>query len=75
MMKPFVAQLANLSISTDPHTTAPSTLMLIERLMLNHGLTAYDVAYLELAYRLGVPNATQDHDLIKAAKALKVARL
>jgi rRNA-processing protein FCF1 len=30
---------------------------------------------LELAYRLGVPIATQDHDLIKAAKALKVPRL
>lgn len=70
-----IAQLAKLSIATDPHTTAPSTLMHIERLMLNHGLTSYDAVYLELAYRLGVPIATQDHDLIKAAKALKVARL
>ena len=70
-----IAQLADLSIVTDPHTTAPSTLMHIERLMLNHGLTSYDAAYLELAYRLGVRIATQDHDLIKAAKALKVPRL
>jgi hypothetical protein len=30
---------------------------------------------LELAFRSGVPIATQDHDLTKAAKALKVARL
>jgi predicted nucleic acid-binding protein len=36
---------------------------------------ADDAVYLELAYRLGVPIATQDHDLIKAAKALKVVRL
>ena len=43
--------------------------------VLNHGLTAYDAAYLELAFRLGVALATQDHDLIKAAKALKVSRL
>lgn len=43
--------------------------------MLNHGLTSYDAAYLELAYRMGVPIATQDHDLIKAAKALKVPRM
>jgi len=70
-----IAQLAGLSIATDPHTTAPSTLMHIERLMLNHGLTSYDAAYLELAFRLSVPLATQDHELIKAAKALKVARL
>jgi predicted nucleic acid-binding protein len=70
-----IAQLANLAIATDPHTTAPSTLMHIERLMLNHGLTSYDAAYLELAYRLGVAIATQDLNLIKAAKALKVARL
>lgn len=70
-----IAQLANLSIVTDPHTTAPSTLMHIERLMLNLGLTAYDAAYLELAYRLGVPIATQDRDLVNAARALKVAKL
>ncbi|MEI6178633.1 MAG: type II toxin-antitoxin system VapC family toxin [Verrucomicrobiota bacterium] len=70
-----IAQLDNLSIVTDPYTTAPSTLMHIERLMLNHGLTSYDAAYLELACRLGVPIATQDQDLIHAAKALKVARL
>jgi predicted nucleic acid-binding protein len=49
--------------------------MHIERLMLAYGLTSYDAAYLELAYRLGVPLATEDLDLIKAAKALKVPRL
>ena len=48
---------------------------MIEQLMLKHGLTSYDATYLELAFRLGVPLATQDHGLIKAAKALRVARV
>ena len=47
----------------------------MKRLMLNLGLTAYDAAYLELAFRLRVPIATQDQALIKAAKTLKVPRL
>ena len=67
-----LAGLAGLSILTDPHTTAPSTLMHIERLMLHHGLTSYDAAYLELAHRLDIPMATQDKEIIAAAKALKV---
>src|SRR5437879_5871951 len=38
----------------------------------SHKLTAYDAAYLELAIRRGLPLATLDHDLEKAAKALGV---
>jgi predicted nucleic acid-binding protein len=34
-----------------------------------HALTAYDVAYLDLAMRLGLPLASQDDDLRKAAQA------
>jgi predicted nucleic acid-binding protein len=34
-----------------------------------HGLTVYDAAYLELAQRYGVPLATLDGDLRKAAQA------
>jgi predicted nucleic acid-binding protein len=34
-----------------------------------HGLTSYDAAYLELALRLGIPMATLDSDLAKAARA------
>ena len=33
-----------------------------------HGLTTYDAAYLELALRLGVPLATLDQDLARAAR-------
>ena len=70
-----LASLAGLTILTDAHTTAPSTLMHVERLMLHHGLTSYDSTYLELAYRLDVSIATQDKDIIAAARALKVAIL
>lgn len=70
-----LASLANLTIITDPHTTWPSTLMHLERLMLRQGLASYDATYLELAYRLDVPIATQDKEMIAAAKALKVTIL
>ena len=43
--------------------------------MRHHGLTSYDASYLELAYRLDVPIATQDKEIISAAKTMKVAVL
>lgn len=39
------------------------------RLAEQHGLTAYDAAYLELAMRMGMPLATLDEALAKAAGA------
>ena len=38
-----------------------------------HGLTVYDATYLELALRKGLPLATLDKDLIKAARKAGVA--
>jgi predicted nucleic acid-binding protein len=38
-----------------------------------HRLTAYDAAYLELVLRTGLPLATLDDDLRKAAQAAGVA--
>lgn len=38
-----------------------------------HGLTVYDAVYLELAVRRGLPLATTDADLLKAAPAEAVA--
>ncbi|MBE2203622.1 MAG: type II toxin-antitoxin system VapC family toxin [Chthoniobacterales bacterium] len=70
-----LASLGSLMIVTDAHTTAASTLMHLERLMLHHGLTSYDASYLELAYRLDVPIATQDKEILAAAKSLKVGIL
>ena len=40
-----------------------------------HGLTAYDAAYLELAMRLGLPLATGDRDLKSAAARAGVVLL
>ena len=70
-----LSSLAGLTILTDAHTTATSTLMHLERMMRHHGLTSYDASYLELAYRLDVPIATQDKEIISAAKTMKVAVL
>ena len=38
-------------------------------------LTTYDAAYLELAMRLGLPLATKDRDLARAARSLRVKTL
>ena len=34
----------------------------------DHGLSAYDAAYLDVSLRRGLPLATQDHSLIEAAR-------
>jgi predicted nucleic acid-binding protein len=39
----------------------------------NHGLTAYDATYLELADRKGIRLASSDGNPIAAAKAAKIA--
>lgn len=70
-----LASLENLTIITDAYTTAASTLMHLERLMMHHGLTSYDATYLELAYRLDLPIATLDKEMIQAANSLKVSIL
>jgi predicted nucleic acid-binding protein len=46
----------------------------IERLSREHGLTAYDAAYLDLALESSSPLATLDEDLARACKKAK-ARL
>lgn len=45
------------------------------RLAEQHGLTAYDATYLELAMRCGMPLATSDTALIAAANVVGVALL
>lgn len=63
----FVAMIEDLPIVTDPSTGARAlgATMAIAR---EHGLTAYDAAYLELAMRLGLPLATGDRRLGAAAR-------
>ncbi|GDY23229.1 twitching motility protein PilT [Verrucomicrobiota bacterium] len=67
----FLHRLAALPIETDAESTrhAHDKTIALARL---HKLTAYDAAYLELALRRGVPLATADEALRKAAKAAGV---
>jgi predicted nucleic acid-binding protein len=44
----------------------------VRRLAVEHGLSGYDAVYLELAIRKGLPLATLDEDLQKAARAAGV---
>ena len=44
----------------------------IESLSREHGLTAYDAAYLDLAQASGLPLATLDQDLVRASKKARV---
>ncbi len=55
-----------ITIDTDTPFRAFDPMLDLARL---HKLTAYDTAYLELAIRLGLPLATLDGDLEKAATA------
>ena len=70
----FLTTLANLDIRVDPSgpTTDDESLLALAR---RHGLTAYDAAYLELAQRRGLPLATFDKDLLRAAPLAGVALL
>ncbi len=67
----FLGCLAKLPISID--STGPSHIgrAFDQVLPLAHryGVSVYDAAYLELAARLGLPLATLDHRLRKAAEA------
>jgi len=63
-----LADLALLPIRLDPETDRQAwggTVRLAER----HALTLYDAAYLELAQRRGLPLATLDKELRRAARA------
>jgi predicted nucleic acid-binding protein len=69
-----LADLAQLPIHVDGETDQQAwqaTLRLAER----HQLTLYDAAYLELALRRGLPLATLNEDLRRAAKNEKLSLL
>ena len=50
-------------------------LSIVLDLARNQRLSAYDASYLELAMRRGVPLATKDGDLVKAARRMGVGLL
>ena len=62
----FLSDLKELSLTVDP-VDVVLTFENIRQLAHEHNLTAYDAAYLELALRKGIPLATLDADLKKAA--------
>ena len=68
----FISQLENLPIHVDP-MTANQAFSRILSLTRAYKLSSYDAAYLELAIREGLPLATLDKDLLKAAKKADVA--
>jgi len=64
----FAGDLAALPVRIErPHE--PATWNAVVQLAAKHNLTIYDAAYLELAQRIGLPLATLDDDLRKAARA------
>ena len=69
----FLEMLEGIDIEVDSATSAHAlsdTLQLARR----YRLSAYDASYLELALRLGIPLATLDEDLQKAAKKAGVRK-
>lgn len=68
----FVSQLEKLPIQVDP-LTAQQAFNRILSLARSYKLSSYDASYLELAIREGLPLATLDKDLKKAAKKAEVA--
>jgi predicted nucleic acid-binding protein len=67
----FMAQLENLPLRVDP-MTANQSFSRIMTLARAYKLSSYDAAYLELAIREGLPIATLDIDLLKAAQKADV---
>jgi predicted nucleic acid-binding protein len=72
LVQTFLADLAALPIVLHP---SPAELVFeqVQILCREHGLTAYDAAYLDLAKTNGLPLATLDEDLIRACAKTGVA--
>lgn len=62
-------RIQRLGVSVDGEPVAPENLFAVGE---RHGLSAYDAAYLELAQRRGIPLATGDVGLKRAACAAGV---
>lgn len=68
----LVARFDEFSIDVDVEA-ASSARREVMRLAESHRLTSYDAAYLELASRRGVPLASLDSALVRAARAVGVS--
>jgi predicted nucleic acid-binding protein len=63
----FIALIAGLPIVVDEQTPRLALTTVLD-LARGEGLSAYDASYLELAMRRGLPLATKDGALVKAAR-------
>jgi len=70
-IREFIDDLAALSIRVEPGHSVSEWLTILS-LAERHRLTTYDAAYLNLAQHLGLPLATLDGDLRKAAIAAHI---
>ena len=71
LVRSFLDDLATLPIVLE-RFPAGVVFSRIQRLSREHGLTAYDAAYLDLALDSGLPLATLDEDLARASKKARV---
>lgn len=67
LVRSFLDDLAMLPIVLE-QSPAGIVFDRIQQLSREHGLTAYDAAYLDLALEQGLPLATVDKDLVRACK-------
>ena len=70
----FLGILGDLDIRVDPYLPGRAFRDVLP-LARARGLTTYDATYLELAMRLGLPLATKDKALARAATALHIETL
>ena len=71
LVRSFLDDLAKLPIVLEQFS-AEIVFGRLQRLSREHGLTAYDAAYLDLALDSGLPLATLDEDLVRACKKARV---
>lgn len=69
----FLEMLAGIRIRADA-ATFPRALVETLSLARRYALSSYDASYLELALRLGLPLATLDSALLKAARKAGISR-
>lgn len=69
----FLDDLRSLEIVIDDHDVS-RIFHDVRQIAVNHRLSGYDAAYLELAQRKGLPLASLDDDLNRAAAAIGVVR-
>jgi predicted nucleic acid-binding protein len=73
LTRAFLEELDRMPVDLDVPTTAAVVFNATQALCREHGLTAYDAAYLELAIREKIDLATVDEDLRRAAIAKSVS--